>query len=183
MATRVASTSAIVLRQPGEPAKLEQLKLGPLRADEALIEIHFTGVCHSDLVLLDGTLPAATPIVLGHEGMSRFVRSRHTHAEHEQQAQELSSKQVRRPRMSHLVTRSCYLSTTVGHASAVVQVIQLTAHRLRLSTCSVHGPIRPPLCRIVLGLQFTHISLDRARSHDTPSHRLQVWSRFHQRLI
>jgi Zn-dependent alcohol dehydrogenase len=87
MATSIANTSAIVLRKPGEPAKLEQVKLGPLRADEALIEIHATGVCHSDLVCLDGTFPVAPPIVLGHEGTSDTPQSTCTGAEFALQAQ------------------------------------------------------------------------------------------------
>ncbi|KAJ9606268.1 hypothetical protein H2200_009229 [Cladophialophora chaetospira] len=66
--TTPSSTSAIVVRQYGEPPKLETLSLGPLRADEALVEIHATGICHSDLHCLDGVMPKALPNVLGHEG-------------------------------------------------------------------------------------------------------------------
>lgn len=62
------STLAIVLRHPSQRLRLETLNLKPLQADEALIEVHATGVCHTDLSCLDGTLPIPTPIVLGHEG-------------------------------------------------------------------------------------------------------------------
>lgn len=63
-----ASTLAIVLRHPSQSLRLETLDLKPLHADEALIEVHATGVCHTDLSCLDGTLPIPMPIVLGHEG-------------------------------------------------------------------------------------------------------------------
>ena len=63
------STSAIVLRQFNEPVKLETVSLSSLRADEALVEVHATGICHSDLHGFDGTFPVLLPHVLGHEGI------------------------------------------------------------------------------------------------------------------
>jgi len=63
------STSAIVLRQFGRPPLIEQLSLSPLQPDEALIKVHATGVCHTDLICMDGQLPVSAPVVLGHEGL------------------------------------------------------------------------------------------------------------------
>lgn len=34
---------------------------------EVIVRVHACGVCHSDLSAMDGTFPAPTPIVLGHE--------------------------------------------------------------------------------------------------------------------
>src|SRR5213078_1869536 len=35
---------------------------------EVKVRIHNAGVCHSDLSVLDGTIPFPTPVVCGHEG-------------------------------------------------------------------------------------------------------------------
>jgi len=35
---------------------------------EALVRIHAAGLCHSDLSVINGTIPFPTPVVLGHEG-------------------------------------------------------------------------------------------------------------------
>ena len=42
--------------------------LAPPRAGEVLVKMKATGVCHSDLSILNGTIPSPFPIVLGHEG-------------------------------------------------------------------------------------------------------------------
>ncbi|KXH56004.1 hypothetical protein CSAL01_12874 [Colletotrichum salicis] len=62
------TTDAIVLREPNTAVALEPIILGKLNPDEALVEIHATGVCHTDLLCMKGKLPAPSPIVLGHEG-------------------------------------------------------------------------------------------------------------------
>ncbi|KAH7146621.1 alcohol dehydrogenase [Dactylonectria estremocensis] len=67
------TTSAIVVREPNGAVALEPIILGELRPDEALVEIHATGVCHTDLLCMKGELPAPTPIVLGHEGAGVVV--------------------------------------------------------------------------------------------------------------
>jgi len=38
------------------------------RQDEVLVRIANAGVCHSDVSVIDGTIPFPTPVVLGHEG-------------------------------------------------------------------------------------------------------------------
>lgn len=38
------------------------------RAHEVKVRIHAAGVCHSDVSVIDGTIPFPTPVVLGHEG-------------------------------------------------------------------------------------------------------------------
>ena len=42
--------------------------LDPPRSGEVRVRMMATGVCHSDLSILNGTIPSAFPIVLGHEG-------------------------------------------------------------------------------------------------------------------
>ncbi|KAF4953617.1 hypothetical protein FGADI_5953 [Fusarium gaditjirri] len=48
--------------------ELKEVYLDSLQPDEALIEIHASGVCHTDLSCASGKLPCAPNAVLGHEG-------------------------------------------------------------------------------------------------------------------
>lgn len=47
---------------------VEEVTLDPPQAGEVKIKMRATGVCHSDLSVINGTIPQAMPIVLGHEG-------------------------------------------------------------------------------------------------------------------
>jgi S-(hydroxymethyl)glutathione dehydrogenase/alcohol dehydrogenase len=60
--------SAAVLRRTGRPLELEELELEPPRRDEVLVRLLASGICRSDLSLIDGKWPAPLPMVLGHEG-------------------------------------------------------------------------------------------------------------------
>ena len=40
-----------------------------LRPGEVRVDIQAAGVCHSDVSVIDGTIPFPTPVVLGHEGV------------------------------------------------------------------------------------------------------------------
>lgn len=42
--------------------------LDPPNAGEVLVKMVATGVCHSDLSIINGTIPSPFPVVLGHEG-------------------------------------------------------------------------------------------------------------------
>jgi S-(hydroxymethyl)glutathione dehydrogenase / alcohol dehydrogenase len=59
---------AAVLRAAGRPLEIEELELADPRRDEVLVRLHASGICRSDLSLLDGKWPAPLPMVLGHEG-------------------------------------------------------------------------------------------------------------------
>ena len=59
---------AAVLREVGVPLTVEELTLGPLGPTDVLVRIVASGLCHSDLEIMDGRLRAPLPIVLGHEG-------------------------------------------------------------------------------------------------------------------
>jgi len=58
---------AAVMDRPGA-ISIENLTLGAPRRDEVLVRMLASGICRSDLSLLDGTWPAPLPMVLGHEG-------------------------------------------------------------------------------------------------------------------
>ncbi|KAJ5350817.1 hypothetical protein N7541_008544 [Penicillium brevicompactum] len=62
------TTQALVSRQVNSSVELENIVLDSLRPDEVLVEIHATGVCHTDFACMNGTLPAVFPSVFGHEG-------------------------------------------------------------------------------------------------------------------
>ncbi len=62
------AVSAAVVRQKGGPFTIEKLRLEEPRADEVLVRIVATGMCHTDMVVRDQVYPVPQPIVLGHEG-------------------------------------------------------------------------------------------------------------------
>ncbi len=70
MAALTASNAvrAAVVRQKGGPFVIEQLVLDEPRADEVLVRIIATGMCHTDMVVRDRMIPVPQPVVLGHEG-------------------------------------------------------------------------------------------------------------------
>jgi S-(hydroxymethyl)glutathione dehydrogenase / alcohol dehydrogenase len=60
-------TRAAVLHAPNTPMTIETLTLEGPGPGEVLIEIKATGLCHSDLHIMKGSLPGVFPSVLGHE--------------------------------------------------------------------------------------------------------------------
>ncbi|HEX2315100.1 MAG TPA: NAD(P)-dependent alcohol dehydrogenase [Thermomonospora sp.] len=60
--------TAAVLRSRGGPPALEEAELAEPRADEVLVRMVASGICHTDLVTAAGHDPAAPPLVPGHEG-------------------------------------------------------------------------------------------------------------------
>uniref|UniRef100_UPI003F8559B3 alcohol dehydrogenase catalytic domain-containing protein n=1 Tax=Actinosynnema sp. TaxID=1872144 RepID=UPI003F8559B3 len=63
-------TRGALLREVGGPLEVVDLELDPPGPGELLVRVGATGLCHSDLSVLDGSRvrPLPTPIVLGHEG-------------------------------------------------------------------------------------------------------------------
>jgi Zn-dependent alcohol dehydrogenase len=59
---------AALLPETGGRLELADLELAAPGPGEALVRIHASGVCHSDLNAIDGTAPTRCPAVLGHEG-------------------------------------------------------------------------------------------------------------------
>lgn len=66
-AERSGGVRAAVFDGPGRVA-VEELSLEGPRAHEVLVRLGASGVCHSDLHVVDGEWPRPTPVVLGHEG-------------------------------------------------------------------------------------------------------------------
>ncbi|MDP3135120.1 MAG: Zn-dependent alcohol dehydrogenase [Burkholderiaceae bacterium] len=64
---------AAVMVQPREQLRIEELELEAPHADEVMVEIAATGVCHSDLSVYQGVLPTPLPVVLGHESAGTVV--------------------------------------------------------------------------------------------------------------
>ena len=59
---------AAVLEATGGPHRVQELDLAPPGAQEVLVRLHASGVCHSDFNAIDGTAETRCPAVLGHEG-------------------------------------------------------------------------------------------------------------------
>ncbi|MFN8231930.1 MAG: Zn-dependent alcohol dehydrogenase [Actinomycetota bacterium] len=59
--------TAAVLRTAGAPLELTEITVDPPRQGEVAVEIVAAGLCHSDLTVTAGKIPAPTPAVPGHE--------------------------------------------------------------------------------------------------------------------
>lgn len=64
----VVHASAAVLREAGGAFGLESVMLDSPRADEVLVRVVASGICHTDLGARSQLLPFRLPAVLGHEG-------------------------------------------------------------------------------------------------------------------
>jgi S-(hydroxymethyl)glutathione dehydrogenase/alcohol dehydrogenase len=59
---------AAVLNQVGQPLAIETIEIGSLAPTDVLVRVHASGLCHTDLEVIEGSLAYPLPIVLGHEG-------------------------------------------------------------------------------------------------------------------
>lgn len=59
---------AAVLHETGRPQRIEEVELAPLRPTDVLVRMRASGLCHTDLEVIQGSLRYPLPIVLGHEG-------------------------------------------------------------------------------------------------------------------
>lgn len=59
---------AAVLNKVNEPMTLDTLDMAPLAPSDVLVKIKASGLCHTDLEVIQGSLAYPLPIVLGHEG-------------------------------------------------------------------------------------------------------------------
>ena len=64
---------AAVCFAPDEPQRIVELTLADPGPGQVLVRLIATGLCHSDLHVLDGGHITAMPIVLGHEGIGEVV--------------------------------------------------------------------------------------------------------------
>ncbi|CAI7648056.1 unnamed protein product [Penicillium pancosmium] len=61
---------AYVVSSQGSPFVLQDVTLDGVQESEVLVEIKYTGLCHTDIVVRDGGMPiGGYPAVLGHEGV------------------------------------------------------------------------------------------------------------------
>jgi aryl-alcohol dehydrogenase len=63
---------AAVLRRPGQPLKIERLEMEEHRADEVLVRLVASGICHTDIDFCE--CGGSGPVVLGHEGSGVLER-------------------------------------------------------------------------------------------------------------
>lgn len=66
--TMTTFANAAVLREVDAPFVFEDVVLDNIESTEILVKIAATGLCHTDLAVVHGHIPAALPMVLGHEG-------------------------------------------------------------------------------------------------------------------
>jgi len=59
---------AAVLDRVGGPLTLDTLDMAPLEPGDVLVKVRASGLCHTDLEVIQGSLAYPLPIVLGHEG-------------------------------------------------------------------------------------------------------------------
>ncbi|SDR30048.1 aryl-alcohol dehydrogenase [Paraburkholderia fungorum] len=66
--TGFRTITAAVARAKGEPFSIQQARIRGPKADEVLVRVVATGLCHTDLIVRDQYYPVPLPSVLGHEG-------------------------------------------------------------------------------------------------------------------
>jgi hypothetical protein len=71
--TRSRSTTALVVPELNGKFELREVYLSEIQPDEVLVEIHASGLCHTDLSFATGVLPCQPGAVLGHEGLYPFA--------------------------------------------------------------------------------------------------------------
>jgi alcohol dehydrogenase len=76
MKTRAAVLYEMGLPAPyakSQPLKIETLELDPPGRGEVLVRVRATGLCHSDLSVINGTRPRPMPMAIGHEAAGEVV--------------------------------------------------------------------------------------------------------------
>ncbi len=72
--TQVGVRAAVLQAVGNDKVEIrDDVKVGDPGPGEVLVRIHATGVCHSDLSALNGTIPQPVPAVLGHEGSGEVL--------------------------------------------------------------------------------------------------------------
>ena len=68
-------SNAAVCHRNDEPVRVEEVTLDEPAPNEVLVRMAATGVCHSDLSVITGIMPAKLPCILGHEGAGTIERA------------------------------------------------------------------------------------------------------------
>ena len=58
---------AAVMRALKAPLEIEDIEIGDPKPHEVRVRTAATGICHSDLHVMEGSIPIPPPLVLGHE--------------------------------------------------------------------------------------------------------------------
>jgi S-(hydroxymethyl)glutathione dehydrogenase/alcohol dehydrogenase len=58
---------AAVMRANAAPLEFEEVKIDDPGPGEVLLKTAASGICHSDLSVLEGKIPVPPPCILGHE--------------------------------------------------------------------------------------------------------------------
>ncbi|KAL4914538.1 chaperonin 10-like protein [Aspergillus aurantiobrunneus] len=146
-------TKAYIVEEKGGPFVLRDVVLDEVGPDELLVEMKFTGLCHTDLVVQQGSLPlGGYPAVLGHEGAGiiRYVGSG------------VQNKSLKEGDQVFLSFRSCRECTacTRGKCGACIHTTDYNFVRARLDK-SKPSPIRLPDGTPVHGQFFGQSSMSR----------------------
>ena len=64
---------AAIFEGQGQPLAIEDLESSPPGPRDVIVEIGASGVCHSDLSVINGYVPLPPPVILGHEGTGTIV--------------------------------------------------------------------------------------------------------------
>ncbi|KAK5652312.1 hypothetical protein OQA88_10662 [Cercophora sp. LCS_1] len=70
----MSTTTALLVPELNGKFELSTISLSPIQPDEVLVEIHASGLCHTDLSCAVGLLPCAPNAVLGHEGAGVVIQ-------------------------------------------------------------------------------------------------------------
>ncbi|KAH6990023.1 chaperonin 10-like protein [Ilyonectria destructans] len=63
------TTEALVIGKPGDKFEMKPIILDEVRSDEVLVEMKYSGICHTDVLFQTGMLPGVEyPAIFGHEG-------------------------------------------------------------------------------------------------------------------
>jgi NDMA-dependent alcohol dehydrogenase len=64
---------AVVCRGVNEPVRVEEIEVDAPQHGEVMVKMFACGICHSDLNIIDGSIPAPMPLVIGHEGAGEVI--------------------------------------------------------------------------------------------------------------
>ncbi|KAL4816721.1 hypothetical protein BDW67DRAFT_175336 [Aspergillus spinulosporus] len=120
-----AEVGTYLVEEEGGHFVLEDVVLDQLEPDEVLVEMKYTGLCHTDLVVQAGILPVGSfPAVLGHEGCG-VIR---------QVGSDVSNKALKEGDQVFLSFRTCRecAPCLAGHCGACVHSQELSFLRTRL---------------------------------------------------
>lgn len=57
------------MRKETNTCTIDNIPVPTIKDHEILVKIASAGLCHSDLMLFEGSIPATEPVVMGHEGV------------------------------------------------------------------------------------------------------------------